>query len=150
MKIPIMFLLISFSWLSSGHESSSTMRCFVEPKSVKDALKRSTAVFSGEVLETKSGVNFLQARFRVERSWKGVEADEVLVITDGSAESPHYRVGEKYLVFAGIRDGKLFTGLCSRTKKIEYAQRDLQQLRTLIKSSGASVDSLTSKAKQGE
>ena len=100
----------------------------MEPKSVKDALKRSTAVFSGEVLETKSGVNFLQARFRIERSWKGVEADEVLVITDGSAESPHYRVGEKYLVFAGNREGKLFTGICSRTKKIEYAQGDLQQL----------------------
>ena len=104
------------------------MRCMTEPKSVKNTLKKSTAVFSGEVLETKSGVNFLQARFRVERSWKGVEADEVFVLTDGSAESPHYRVGENYLVFAGIRDGKLFTGLCSRTKKLEYAQEDLQQL----------------------
>jgi hypothetical protein len=128
MKTLIMFLLVFLSWFPPGHEPGSTMRCLVEPKSVKDALKRATAVFSGEVLETKSGVNFLQARFRVERSWKGVEADEVLVITDGSAESPHYRFGEKYLVFAGIRDGKFFTGMCSRTKKIEYAQGDLQQL----------------------
>jgi hypothetical protein len=31
-------------------------------------------------------------------------------------------------VFAGIQEGKLFTGNCSRTKKIEYAQGDLQQL----------------------
>lgn len=128
MKILIMFLLVTLSWFPPGHEASSTMRCFVEPKSVKVALKRATAVFSGEVLETKSGVNFLQARFRVERSWKGVEAEEVLVMTDGSAESTHYRVGEKYLVFAGTRDGKLFTGMCSRTKKLEYAEGDLQQL----------------------
>ena len=40
----------------------------------------------------------------------------------------HVVVGQKYLVFAGIRDGKLFTGNCSRTKKLEYAQGDLQEL----------------------
>ena len=127
MKTLILCSLISFPFLPS-HEASSTIRCLIGPKSIKSVLKKSTAVFSGEVLETKSGINFLEARFRVERSWKGVEADEVLVITDGSAESPHYRVGEKYLVFAGLREGKFFTGLCSRTQKLEYAQRDLQQL----------------------
>ena len=104
------------------------MRCLIEPKSVKGTLKNSTAVFSGEVLEIRSGVNFLQARFRVERSWKGVEAEQVSVLTENTAESPHYRVGEKYLVFAGIRDGKLFTGHCSRTKRLEYAEEDLRQL----------------------
>jgi hypothetical protein len=31
-------------------------------------------------------------------------------------------------VFAGIRDGKLFTGNCSRTKRLEYADEDLKQL----------------------
>ena len=104
------------------------MRCLIEPKSIKGALKNSTAVFSGEVLEIRSGVNFLQARFRVERSWKGVEAEQVSVLTENTAESTHYRVGEKYLVFAGIRDGKLFTGNCSRTKRLEYAEEDLKQL----------------------
>src|SRR5688500_1503918 len=117
MKAVIMFLLLSLPTFLPGSEVSLTMRCNIGPKSVKGALRTSTAVFSGEVLEAKSGVNFLQARFRVERSWKGVQADEVLVITDGHVESPHYRVGEKYLVFAGIRDGKFFTGMCSRTKK---------------------------------
>jgi hypothetical protein len=104
------------------------MRCLIEPKSVKGALKNSTAVFLGEVFEIRSGVNFLQARFRVKRSWKGVEAEQVSVLTENTAESPHYRVGEKYLVFAGIRDGKLFTGNCSRTKRLEYAEEDLKQL----------------------
>jgi hypothetical protein len=104
------------------------MRCLIEPKSIKGAVKNSTAVFSGEVLEIRSGVTFLQARFRVERSWKGVEAEQVAVLNENTAESPHYRVGEKYLVFAGIRDGKLFTGNCSRTKRLEYAEEDLKQL----------------------
>jgi len=104
------------------------MRCPIEPKSLKGTLKNSTAIFSGEVLEIRSGVNFLEARFRVERSWKGVEAEQVSVLTENTAESPHYRVGEKYLVFAGIRDGKLFTGSCSRTKRLQYAEEDLKQL----------------------
>ena len=76
----------------------------------------------------KNGGNYLEARLRVERSWKSVEEEEVSVLTDSTTESPHYCVGEKYLVFAGIRDGKLFTGNCSRTKRVEYAQEDLQQL----------------------
>lgn len=106
---PKLFLLTSLTYVPPSHGASSTMRCLIEPKSVKGALKKSTAVFSGDVLEIRSGVNFLQARFRVERSWKGVEAEQVSVLTENTAESPHYRVGEKYLVFAGIRDGKLFT-----------------------------------------
>ena len=104
------------------------MRCWIEPKSVKVALKQSAAVFSGEVLEMRNGGNYVEVRLRVERSWKGVAGEEVSLLTDSTVESPHYRVGQKYLVFAYKRDGKLFTGNCSRTKKLEYAQGDLQQL----------------------
>jgi hypothetical protein len=104
------------------------MRCLIEPKSAKVALKQSAAVFSGEVLEMKNGGNYMEARLRVERSWKGVEAEQVSVSADNTVESPHYRVGEKYLVFAGVREGKLFTGNCSRTKRLEYAEEDLKQL----------------------
>src|SRR6266850_4118755 len=128
MKTVVLFLLTSLTYVPPGHGANSTMRCLIEPKSIKGALKNSTAVFSGGVLEIRSGVNFLQARFRVERSWKGVEAEQVSVLTENTAESPHYRVGEKYLVFAGMRDGKLFTGNCSRTKRLEYAEEDLKQL----------------------
>ena len=128
MKTVVLFLLTSLTYVQPSYEANSAMRCLVEPKSVKVALKNSTAVFSGEVLEIRSGVTFLQARFRVERSWKGVEEEQVSVLTENTAESTHYRVGEKYLVFAVIRNGKLFTGNCSRTKRLEYAEEDLKQL----------------------
>jgi len=128
MKILVLFLLASPAHLPPSHGANSAMRCLNQPKSVKGAVKQSAAVFAGEVLEMKNGGNYIEARLRVERSWKGVEGEEVLVLTDSTTESPHYRVGEKYLVFAGIRDGKLFTGACSRTKRVEYAQGDLQQL----------------------
>jgi len=128
MKTVVLFLLTSLTYVPPCHGANSTMRCLIEPKSIKGALKNSTAVFSGEVLEIRSGVNFLEARFRVERSWKGVEAEQVSVLTENTAESPHYRVGERYLVFAGIRDSKLFTGNCSRTKRLGNAEEDLKQL----------------------
>jgi hypothetical protein len=129
MKALLLFLLIiSWACVPSSYGASSAMRCFNQPKSVKGALQRSTAVFSGEVLEIRSSLNLLQARFRVERSWKGVEAEEVWVSSDDTAESPHYRVGEKYLVFAGIRNETLFTSSCSRTKQLVYAEADLKQL----------------------
>ena len=129
MKTLVLLWLISFAYFPPSDSTKPILRCFIEPKSVKSALKQSAAVFSGEVLEIKKGGNFTEARFRVERSWKGVEVEEVSVSeSDSTAESPHYRVGERYLVFAGIQNGKLFTGNCSRTKKIADAEGDLQQL----------------------
>jgi hypothetical protein len=108
------------------------MRCLIGPKSVTVVLKQSAAVFSGEVLELRNGGNYIEVRFRVERSWKGVEGEEISLLTESTtAESPHYRVGQKYLVFAGKREGKLFTGNCSRTKKLEHAQGDLEQLEKI-------------------
>jgi len=121
--------LISLACVSPGHSANRTVRCLSEPKSVKSALKQSAAVFSGEVFEIKNGPNFKEVRFRVERSWKGVDAEEVSVLeVDSTAESPHYRLGERYLVFAALQNGKLFSGNCSRTKKIADAEGDLQQL----------------------
>ena len=129
MKTLVLLWLISFAYVPPSDSTKPILRCFIEPKSVKSALKQSAAVFSGEVLEIKKGGNFTEALFRVERSWKGVEVEEVSVSeSDSTAESPHYRVGERYLVFAGIQNGKLFTGNCSRTKKIADAGGDLQQL----------------------
>ena len=128
----ILLLLLTVTYLQPSYRANTTARCLNEPRSVKLALKKSAAVFVGEVLQVRNGRNYhyLEARFRVESFWKGVEAEEVSVFTVGEsiAESPHYRAGQRYLVFAGMQDGKLFTGSCSRTKKVEYASGDLQQL----------------------
>ena len=46
-----------------------------------------------------------------------------------SAESPNYQVGVSYLVFAGAREGKLFTGMCGRTRPAVSAQRAAATIR---------------------
>jgi hypothetical protein len=97
-------------------------------KSVAGTFKKSDAVFVGEVLEANDAASFREARLRVEQSWKGVETSEVIVLAPRTIESAYYRVGERYLVFASLQNGKLFTANCSRTKRIELAAKDLKQL----------------------
>jgi len=128
MRTIVLFVLLSLALMPSGHKAISPARCVIESKSVKPALKQSAAVFSGEVLELKDGGNYDEVRLRVEHSWKGVTTEEVSLLADRLAESPNYRVGHKYLVFAGLLNDKLFTGNCSRTKKLEQAQADVQEL----------------------
>lgn len=122
-------LLVAALTPLTGHVSNSPYRCPVEPESVERDFQGAAAVFLGEVVRLKNTEGLREARLKVSRAWKGVDAGEVMVFEPAdSAESPHYRVGVSYLVFAGLRDGKLFTGMCSRTKQAAHAQRDLRQL----------------------
>ena len=122
-------VLVAMLAVLAGHISGSPYRCFVRPESVERDFKAAAAVFQGEVIRVRTAGSLREARLRVSRAWKGVEAEEVTVFESAySAESPHYQTGESYLVFAGLRDGELFTGTCSRTKPVRAAQRDLRQL----------------------
>ena len=127
MRITVLcFLAVSF-WCPT-RQASTAVRCAPQLKSVAGTLKQSDAVFVGEVIEANDAGSFREARLQVEQSWKGVETREVVVLAPRTAESAHYRVGERYLVFASLQNGKLFTANCSRTKRIEHAAEDLKQL----------------------
>jgi len=127
MRITVLcFLAVAF-WCPT-HQATTAVRCAPQLKSVAGALKQSDAVFVGEVLEANDATSFREARFRVEQSWKGAETSEVIVVAPRTIEAAHYQVGERYLVFASLQNGKLFTANCSRTKRIEYAAKDLKQL----------------------
>ena len=104
------------------------------PGSTEEALRRATAVFSGEVVEveepsmeqvepTDPGMPLLgPVTFDVKAAWKGVSGDSVVVHGQGPAPSCglDFERDETYLVFAGGtgRDGggPLQTGLCSATR----------------------------------
>jgi hypothetical protein len=93
-------------------------------------------VFSGKVLEIKKPENRIgnmEVRFKVERSWKYVNAEEVIVITDvfGGACGYPFKVGESYLVWGYISQKdktKIGTGLCSGTEILAKAEKILQEL----------------------
>lgn len=124
----VLCLLIFAAFFYDNPGANTVARCTVQPKSVEGAVKKSDAVFVGEVVEVNDAGSLKEARFRVEQSWKGAETKEVTVAATRTAESPRYKVGERYLVFAGLQNGKLLTGTCSRTKLVGLAREDLEQL----------------------
>lgn len=103
--------------------------------STEEEFRRSTAVFSGEVVEveelptgewdlTDPGMLPLgPVTFDVNAAWKGVEGNSVVVSGQGPGASCglDFERGETYLVFAGGSgrhgDGPLQTGLCSATRQ---------------------------------
>ena len=135
-----LLLLVAFLWL--GAETASACSC-APARSAADELERSTAVFSGKVVEIRSrkqsGNIFrgVEVVFRVEKAWKGVKGRTVSVFTasHGAACGYGFTQGRTYLVYAyGAADGWLSTNICSRTRRLKDAREDVNELN---KSSGA-------------
>jgi 5-hydroxyisourate hydrolase-like protein (transthyretin family) len=101
------------------------------------------AVFVGEVvgeskltLEEDSYKNTMRlVRLAVEQPLRGVEAAEVEVATGWGGGDCGYQFqrGVRYVVYAdrGEKDGRLYTGICMRTRPLAEADEDLAFVRGL-------------------
>lgn len=107
------------------------------PGPPRDALASSDAVFAGRVVKLSaplgdvvSSVDPVSVTFEVSRSWKGAQAQTVVVKTASSSASCgfNFEQGREYLVYAGTADGELQAGLCSRTQALATAAEDLAAL----------------------
>jgi hypothetical protein len=105
---------------------------------VRTEFDSADAVFTGRVLaiqdppaSSDGGWQTRRVTLRVDRAWKGMESDTVVVRTgwsDGDCGF-RFRRGGSYLVFAGAaEDGSLVTGLCDRTTRLRRAAADLRAL----------------------
>jgi hypothetical protein len=107
---------------------------------VKD-FNGATVVFFGEVIEGDA----FKVKFKVEKMWKGEVGDEIVMATgakkydDGAYSSSscdyHFKLGEKYLVYAYPVDPDLHPGstdlqarACTRTKLAKYADQEMKEL----------------------
>jgi len=89
------------------------------------------AVFAGKVvkLEKVDGeTSRLRTTIKVERWWKGELSEEIVLVGDGSSCDYYFTLGEKYLVFAYEREGRLKTGSCSRNVTLDKAAVQLRVL----------------------
>lgn len=112
--------------------------CMCARNDVRTEFASSDAVFTGRVLAISdpavgSSYGWYPRRvtLRVDRAWKGVESDTVVVRTGmGDADCGfRFRRGASYLVFAGTEDdGSLSTGLCDRTTRLWRAAAALRAL----------------------
>ena len=131
----VLYVLILTSALAAGETSALACSC-APPKSPSIERERAAAVFYGRVVavkEHKSSSNssgMVEAVFEVSRAWKGVVGRTISVFTHSSSAACGYgfTVGVDYLVYAYGGDGQLRTGLCSRTKRLDQAQTDLDEL----------------------
>ena len=142
------FILLACAMLILSTESALACMCFGTP-SVAEARRNASAVFVGKVVssEYQKGAKYpggkdageeLTMRFRVERWWKGNLMPEVILFTE-QYRGPdlsisvvncayQFEVGKRYIVYAGVLDGKLRAIYCSRTSEVEKAREDLRLL----------------------
>ncbi len=143
--------MIAVFWQSS--RPAFACSCLA-PKPADEALKESTAVFSGQVTEIKADKLSKVVSFDVGRAWKGIpqDKDSIVVITAADEDSCGYPFEEskEYLVYAYAGgNGDLNAGLCSRTAPIEQAKADLAVLGSGYAPSQPTQDQLEKCAELG-
>lgn len=110
--------------------------CWQVPPIPKE-FEQSDAVFAGQVVELRkikskyhNGFDWLEAKFKVERTWKLVETEDVVVRTtfpsSATCDYP-FKIGDRTLVYAYLSkdDGILHTGSCSQTENFPEAEKHL-------------------------
>ena len=99
--------------------------------SVEQEFSDSKSVFVAMVIEIKDSKPDAFVTLRVEKMWKGVKTETIVVLTDNRGKGCGYifNKGERYLVYAfEDRDGALRTDVCTRTADVNSAAGDLKEL----------------------
>jgi|SRR5271157_2601872 len=91
-------------------------------------------VFLGTVTEalfTHDGVVY-KALMRIDRAYRGVAGEKVMVVDWGFGDSPSLKVGEQYLIYAApLGIGSELAFRCSRSRNVKDAAEDLKYLNAL-------------------
>src|SRR3972149_4946781 len=105
-RAALVLLLGLLTWIYPAYSCTCVAYADNSPRAWKG---RSKAVFAGEVLEVRAATHaekenwagFYVVRLRVERYWKGVKGQDISVASDLVGCGPNFRVGEKWIVYAG-------------------------------------------------
>jgi hypothetical protein len=116
-------------------DCASACSCGGMPGSEREQAERelaySSAVFAGEVVDFKRGVETIKVSFRVSEVWKGPEQDTLEVSTirwDGVNCGSAFEEGQEYLVYAHGKEDSLSNHDCGRTMPLSEASADLELL----------------------
>ena len=85
--------------------------------------------------ESSSARTVWRTKFAIERFWKGVKVNEILIYTSLDDCASSFDVGKKYLVFAYIEKGGTYleTDSCMGTGQVDLAGEDLKAREDLKK-----------------
>lgn len=133
-KFIISAAIVVFSLL--GASDVSACSCLMDNiqstgKKVNAAYKQATAVFYGKVTEVNRQEETVIVKFKVEKSWKGLNTGEVIVRTaENSAMCGfNFEVGGNYLVYTGGAVDNLQTNICTRTAAGNADARYLNKIK---------------------
>jgi protocatechuate 3,4-dioxygenase beta subunit len=139
MKQLKVFLFLAFL-LAVSAPAANACSCVVGGTPCSDYWKAS-AVFVGTVINNSPTTYKLGdfenegrlVRFTIEQPMRGIRGKEVEVRTGSGGGDCGYgfQLGGRYLVYAYEASGKLFTGICSRTRPLSEASEDLAYFRSL-------------------
>ena len=126
------FSAIGFGFSSNFQtaESAGSLNSKCAIPSFQTAYSQAKAVFVGEVVGEEKQGDTRTFDFKVEKYWKGANAENVEILVYETARfQAWFKKGGKYLIYAGgDEDGKLHVGRCSRSRDVEDAEEDLQKL----------------------
>lgn len=115
------------------------MACSCAPISVSDSYAKMAAIFEGTVIDVKRATSSHYSpkiiTLKVTNKYKGLDSEqEVVVRTAGMSAScgSQFDIGNTYLVYAyRNRSGSLETNLCTRTRQVSRAGKDVVKLEEL-------------------
>jgi hypothetical protein len=141
-KLALFYVVFSY-FLGVGSAYGCTC---MPPRSVEEAFDKSFAVFIGKV--TKIYRPFLdrlgitktyghRVEFQIKKRWKGPKSKTIIVATRLSGEACGYpfEVNRDYLVYVVHEPADIQTGICTGTKDVAAAEREIEQLDRLRESS---------------
>lgn len=120
-------------------------------QSACEAMGEAKAVFIGEVVEADAvSYSISPAKrvprnfvFKIEENFVGTQVGQTVTLASGSGIGGdcgyRFEKGKSYLVYAFETNGKLQTGICTRTRSIAYAEKEIEELRALFRADGAKI-----------
>lgn len=130
MMKPFSNIIVALFFILAATFDAFACKC-VNPPTVEQSFEQSAAVFYGTVEEVSGGDKSIQVLFKVEKSWKGVDTAETMVITDATSCGIDFKAGETYYLFVD-REGATNTFRTVPCRRHAGAQEEFLKNKPLI------------------
>lgn len=118
----VVALFVVVAYLTVGSRNAAACECTPPPPPCV-AYSETPLIFLGTVTETLGTGLF---RMRIDKAYKGISTDTVLLFDDGMCDGPTLQVGEQYLMYTqDIGADALPSRGCTRSRSVKYAAEDL-------------------------
>jgi hypothetical protein len=138
-KSIILAIFVAIALFGEASGIYAQCSCANAGESAYDELRRSEAVFEGEVIgvkkvESVTNTDYVEfgVTFKIRTVWK-TDLPEIVTVRNTSErkDGSDFREKESYLVYAFIYEKVLsaYIGCCTRTKRLPHAAKDLEEFK---------------------